>query len=263
MVDRGAPSSPKVFSSPPSALSFSCSSSSSASAPSNRTSLLILALRLFFLLRAQKNLSSQSSNSALSYTNGKTRVNTRIQFSASRSGAISGSGNEGWFFNTTRREHTARISVSRFASEVSRVRRISTGENREKTSSVDSGNSQNYQTRTLSASSTFTITSCKPQNEAATEHTPVQYGSSAGMFCSSESLKMPCLKTSFDSEAPIFLIVHAIDRALVAILSRPGSRHLAIVHDSRFARAVVKRSRVRHSKTRQSKLSRRRGCAPR
>lgn len=37
----------------------------------------------------------------------------------------------------------ASTSVSRFSSAVSRVRRISLGEKREKTSSVDSGSSQN------------------------------------------------------------------------------------------------------------------------
>lgn len=42
-----------------------------------------------------------------------------------------------------RREVTARIKVSRFARLLSRVRRMSAGENNEKTSSVDSGSSQN------------------------------------------------------------------------------------------------------------------------
>jgi hypothetical protein len=39
---------------------------------------------------------------------------------------------------------TANIKVSRFSKAVSRVRRISAGENKLKTSSVDSGSSQNY-----------------------------------------------------------------------------------------------------------------------
>ena len=37
----------------------------------------------------------------------------------------------------------------------------------------------------------------------AKHRTPVQYGSSAGMSFSSERRKIPCLKTSFESEAPI------------------------------------------------------------
>jgi len=43
-----------------------------------------------------------------------------------------------------RREVTARMSVSRLARLLSRVRRISAGEKSEKTSSVDSGSSQNW-----------------------------------------------------------------------------------------------------------------------
>ena len=39
---------------------------------------------------------------------------------------------------------TASISVSRFSKAVSRVRRMSAGEKRLKTSSVDSGSSQNW-----------------------------------------------------------------------------------------------------------------------
>lgn len=68
-----------------------------------------------------------------------------MQFSASRSGASSGSGNEGWFFSMIRREVTASINVSRFENAVSRVRRMSAGVNRLKTSSVDSGSSQNFE----------------------------------------------------------------------------------------------------------------------
>lgn len=89
------------------------------------------------------------------------------------------------------RDVIARISVSRFSRDVSRVRRISAGENRLKTSSVVSGSSQNYVRQLLGM--------C----ECAMTLTEVQYGSSAGMFFSSESLKMPFLKTSFESEAPI------------------------------------------------------------
>jgi hypothetical protein len=67
-----------------------------------------------------------------------------MQFRASRSGASSGSGKEGWLRRTMRREVTARMSVSRLARSLSRVRRMSAGEKSEKTSSVDSGNSQNW-----------------------------------------------------------------------------------------------------------------------
>lgn len=44
-----------------------------------------------------------------------------------------------------RREVTASINVSRFENAVSRVRRMSAGVNRLKTSSVDSGSSQNFE----------------------------------------------------------------------------------------------------------------------
>lgn len=71
-------------------------------------------------------------------------MRTRIQFSASLSGASSGSGKDGWFRRMTSREVIASISVSKFSIEESRVRRISAGENKLKTSSVDSGSSQNY-----------------------------------------------------------------------------------------------------------------------
>ena len=33
--------------------------------------------------------------------------------------------------------------------------------------------------------------------------TPLQYGSSAGIAAGSDNLKIPCLKTSFESEFPI------------------------------------------------------------
>lgn len=71
------------------------------------------------------------------------RVSTLIQFNASFSGANSGSGKEGWWRKMKRRLVTARMSVSRFSSAVSRVRRMSAGEKRLKISSVDSGSSQN------------------------------------------------------------------------------------------------------------------------
>lgn len=70
-----------------------------------------------------------------------------MQLRASRSGARSGSGKEGWLRRTQSREVTARISVSRLARLLSRVRRISAGEKSEKTSSADSGSSQNYRGR--------------------------------------------------------------------------------------------------------------------
>lgn len=44
----------------------------------------------------------------------------------------------------SKREVTAKMSVSRFSMALSRVRRISAGEKRLKTSSEDSGSSQNY-----------------------------------------------------------------------------------------------------------------------
>jgi len=54
------------------------------------------------------------------------------------------SGNEGWCRRAKRREVSARISVSRFSGAVSRTRRISLAEMREKTSSAVSGRDQNY-----------------------------------------------------------------------------------------------------------------------
>lgn len=69
----------------------------------------------------------------------------RMQLRTSRSGARSGSGNEGWFFNTVSREVTASRSVWKLGKALSRVRRMSAGVKRLKTSSVDSGSSQNCQ----------------------------------------------------------------------------------------------------------------------
>ena len=71
-------------------------------------------------------------------------MSTLMQFKASLSGASSRSGKEGWCRRTKRREEMASMSVSKFSGEVSLVRRISVGENKLKTSSVDSGSSQNY-----------------------------------------------------------------------------------------------------------------------
>lgn len=70
-------------------------------------------------------------------------MRTRIQFSASRSGANSRSGKEGWCRRMKSRLVIASIRVSRFSRAVSRVRRISAGEKRLNMSSVDSGSSQN------------------------------------------------------------------------------------------------------------------------
>lgn len=67
-----------------------------------------------------------------------------MQFSASRSGARSGSGKEGWFLRAVKREVMDSNNVSKFPNALSRVRRMSAGVNRLKTSSVDSGSSQNY-----------------------------------------------------------------------------------------------------------------------
>ena len=120
----------------------SCSSPVCAS--SNNTSPPFCGVWILSLRAVQKNLSSQSSSRSVSQMKGSNRVRMRIQLSASRSGASSGSGNEGWFLRATRREITARINVSTFASSWSRARRMSAGVNRLKTSSVDSGSSQNY-----------------------------------------------------------------------------------------------------------------------
>lgn len=68
----------------------------------------------------------------------------RMQFRASRSGANSGSGKEGWCRNMNSRDVTASISVSRFSIALSRVRRISAGAKRLNMSSEDSGSSQNW-----------------------------------------------------------------------------------------------------------------------
>jgi hypothetical protein len=85
--------------------------------------------------------------------NGKILVRILIQFRASRSGAISMSGKEGWCRKTHRRDVIARISVSRFSGALSRVRRISAGEKRLNTSSVDSGSSQNYKRQFMTITS--------------------------------------------------------------------------------------------------------------
>ena len=76
--------------------------------------------------------------------NGSIRVSTLIQFRASFSGAVSGFGNDGCCRSAKRREVIASIKVSRFGKDVSRVRRMSFAEKSVKTSSVDSGSSQNY-----------------------------------------------------------------------------------------------------------------------
>lgn len=70
-----------------------------------------------------------------------------MQFSASLSGASSGSGKDGWLRRTHSLEVTASTRVSRLAGALSRVRRMSAEENRVKTSSADSGNSQNCRRR--------------------------------------------------------------------------------------------------------------------
>lgn len=83
---------------------------------------------------------------------GRTRVRTLIQFNASRSGASSISGNDGWCLRLNSLLVTARMRVSKFSIAVSRVRRMSAGENRLKTSSVDSGSSQNCVRRLVNGS---------------------------------------------------------------------------------------------------------------
>jgi hypothetical protein len=74
-----------------------------------------------------------------------------MQFSASRSGANSGSGKDGWWRRMNSRLVIASMRVSRFSSAVSRVRRMSAGEKRLKISSVDSGSSQNWGRELVSA----------------------------------------------------------------------------------------------------------------
>ena len=66
-----------------------------------------------------------------------------MQLRAYFSGAASGSGNDRWCRSVKRRDVRARMRVSMFSRELSRARRTSTGEKRLKTSSVDSGSSQN------------------------------------------------------------------------------------------------------------------------
>ena len=67
-----------------------------------------------------------------------------MQLSASDAGASSASGNDGWLRSTSNLDVTAEINVSRLFSDLSRARRTSAEENREKTSSTDSGSCQNY-----------------------------------------------------------------------------------------------------------------------
>ena len=168
-----------------------CSGSVSSNITSDRTS---CPLRLRFRRAPQKNLSSHASKWSDSYMKGRSRVRTRMQFRASLSGASSGSGKEGWFRRMHNLEVTAKMRVSRFSKLLSLVRRMSAGENSEKTSSADSGSSQNCRTVNRSVLLVDSSLEC---------HTPVQYGSSARMSFCSERRKMPCLKTSFESEAPI------------------------------------------------------------
>ena len=114
-----------------------------------------------------------------------------MQLSASFSGALSGSGNVLWWRRLNRRDVSAIMSVSRLDRDVSRVRRTSIGEKRLKTSSADSGSCQNYEQ---------SVHRCLRKE---TTCTPVQYASSAGIVFGSESLKMPCLKTSLESDCPM------------------------------------------------------------
>ena len=66
-----------------------------------------------------------------------------MQLRACFSEAASASGKERWCRSAKRREVRARMRVSIFGRELSRARRTSIGENRLKTSSMDSGSSQN------------------------------------------------------------------------------------------------------------------------
>lgn len=67
-----------------------------------------------------------------------------MQLRACFSGATSASGNDRWCRSVKRRDVRAKIRDSIFGRELSRARRTSTGEKRLKTSSVDSGSSQNW-----------------------------------------------------------------------------------------------------------------------
>ena len=67
-----------------------------------------------------------------------------MQFKASRSGAISRSGYEGWCRRIKSRLVIASMRVSRFSRALSRVLRMSVAEKRLNMSSADSGSSQNY-----------------------------------------------------------------------------------------------------------------------
>ena len=114
-----------------------------------------------------------------------------MQLRACFSGAVSVCGKARCCRSMNNRVVRARRRLSMLAREASRARRTSTGENRLKTSSPDSGSSQN----------------CKDQKASwfqdSDSLTPRQYGSSAGIASGSDNLKIPCLKTSFESELPI------------------------------------------------------------
>lgn len=160
---------------------------------SNRTSFAMAALRVRFLLVAQKNCASQAPKLSFSYKNGSIRVRTLMQFKASLEGANSGSGKEGWCRRLNRRDVAASMSVSRFSKALSRVRRMSAGAKRPNMSPDDSGSSQNW----------YRVSEAHHQPSQRRLQTEVQYGSSAGMCRSSDSLKMPRLKTILESLAPM------------------------------------------------------------
>lgn len=75
--------------------SSSCACGLSSSRSSNKTSACKVARLVRFLRTLQKNVSSHSCNLSSSYIYGRTRVRTRMQLRASRSGANSRSGKEG------------------------------------------------------------------------------------------------------------------------------------------------------------------------
>jgi hypothetical protein len=103
------------------------------------------------------------------------------------------------------------MSVSKFSMALSRVRRMSAGAKRLKTSSDDSGSSQNYRTaETLDVSGVGQPIRIRRIGKGP-RPTDVQYESSAGMCRSSDNLKMPLLKTSLESLAPIVALPgHAV-----------------------------------------------------
>lgn len=124
--------------------SISLSGASPGRASSKSTSAFLVVFCLVGLrLFSQKIFSRHDSRFSASYRKGSTLVSTRRQFSACLSGARSGYGKARRCRSSKSREVSLRRRVSMFARDLSRARRMSVGEKREKTSSTDSGSSQN------------------------------------------------------------------------------------------------------------------------